>query len=201
MKHTGTLLSALACAAILILTTITAVKADVPPPGPTPSTPVVHGPIVTSMIKPNDRCAEAKELTATSTGTGNNKVYEAKINTAWFTKGSNVDDWYMYTTHEACGTDYIKSLIVTVSSDKPQIEVELYDDCNNWPIDSSIWTTDTPTGVKSYQFSGLEKDVQAGAVPAAKTYYIHVNYLRPPDDGSGIKYSLDLIERCDEMIY
>ena len=201
MKHTRTLLSALACAAILLLTAITAIWAAPPPEGPTSSAPAAHGPIVTQMVRPNDRCAEARELPATSTGSGNNKIFEAKINNAWFTKGSNVDDWYVYTTHEACGSDYIKSLIVTVSSDKPQIEVELYDDCNNWPVAGSIWTTDTPTGVKSYQFSGLEKTLNQGDVAAAKTYYIHVNYLRPPDDRSGIKYSLDLIERCDEMIY
>jgi hypothetical protein len=115
-----------------------------------------------------------------------------------FYGGSDLDDWYKYTTHAACGNDYYKDLQIHVTTNKPQIEVEVFDGCGSWPITSSIWTQD-PNGIKTYQFSGLVKDLDVAPL-ATHTYMIHVNYLRPPDTG-GITYDLTVTETCRPIIY
>jgi len=194
MKRHSMYLSALACATFLLLMVVgTALLAEnPPPPGDTP--PQVfqqHAP--TQLAPTNDSCRDAIEIAATQE---TEDSYVGSVTGKKFQNGNNVDDWYSYTTHDTCPNGTI-SLVVKLTSDYPQTEVEIYDRCYRWPIAKSIYEEpffDNPGG---YKFSGLTKDLAVDCEPN-HTYYIHVNYLRPPEQGGAITYDLTIGEGCVE---
>jgi len=161
------------------------------------------------IVEPNDTCADAEEIKPLIAlpfpGTGSPSPppdsYVVSVNDRKFHNGNNVDDWYLYTTHDL---DCDVVLKVKVTSDKPQIEVEIYEHCWQWPIDTSmyeeilVWGQDQP---EIQILSGLEKSVSVDNPSPNTGYLIHVNYLSPPEEGGPITYDLRVTEECIQVPY
>jgi hypothetical protein len=149
----------------------------------------------------NPTCAEAEELIPLiEQGAEDVHDFSVSVTGRSFSGAGNLDDWYKYTTHGDCPSGN-HNLNVEVSADKAQIEVEIYDACAGWPVATSmqatIFSDDMNSATETYAFSGLHKDVGC-LVESLHTYYIHVNYLRPPDEGGSIKYDMTISEFCQQ---
>ena len=123
--------------------------------------------------------------------------YTTNVNDRTFHNGNNVDDWYAYTTHDlGCDTQ----LRVLVTSDKAQIEVEVYDYCFRWPLATSMYQEVWDGFESSIEIlSGLEKDLTVRDVTPEFEYHIHVNVLNAPAEGGAITYDLTVIEECEPI--
>ena len=188
-------------------------KVQAEPPGDQPpqDSPTLEwgdfGPI--ALAETNDMCADAEAITPFillpmpgQPAPPPPDSYSVGTDDRHFYNGNSVDDWYSYTTHAlpcAGGSGVSTMLLVSVVSDNPQIEVEIYQYCFNWPIDTTMYEVhpsfgDDPPTVEI--LSGLSKNVAVTNPLENFTYYIHVNYLSPPDGGGTITYDLEIEEYC-----
>jgi hypothetical protein len=170
-----------------------------------------HGTPQQIQPDPNSNCMEAEEITVLiGLGMPGHPLpppteWNPSVQNRRFSNGRNVDDWYKYTTHDTCTTSSgTPSLDLTLTSDKPQVEVELYEECGAWAVATSMWREegfsmdeDVPAEPAGWEFSGLVKTLGIDC-QENHTYYIHVNCLRPPDDRGTIKYTLQLHEYCKQ---
>ncbi len=106
-----------------------------------------------------------------------------------FPSGNDVDDWYMYTTviNDCPLPEYPTSLNVSLygEEDIERINVEVYDSCDGQPVAREQQTAPgDPT--KRLLVEGINPD---------ETYYIHVNVIDPPENGT-LTYNLSVHERC-----
>lgn len=151
----------------------------------------------------NDRCAEAEELTPLillpwpGQETTPPDDYSVSANDKSFHNGNNVDDWYSYTTHDLeCDSTM---LMVSLTSNQPQTEIEIYQYCFNWPLESSMYEETIGFGEEGTTItplSGLDKTISIVDVLPNFTYYIHVNCLYRPDNYGSITYDLKIDEYC-----
>jgi hypothetical protein len=168
----------------------------------------VGGAGLVAVAEPNDTCADAEEIkpliALPPPGSGPPSPpdsYTVNVNDRKFYNGNSVDDWYLYTTHDL---DCDVTLTVKVTSDKPQIELEIYEHCWQWPIDTTmyeeimVWGQDQP---EIQILSGLEKSVSVSNASPNTGYLIHVNYLSPPEDAGPITYDLKVTEECTQVPY
>jgi hypothetical protein len=170
-----------------------------------------YGPVVT--VEKNDTCADAEEIAPLMMlqppgglleHKGGQSSYTARAHDRKFHNGSSVDDWYMYVTHDMQCPMY-HYLVIEVVCDKPQVEVELYEECYMWPIASSMYqeviTAFDPEHeimeTEIQPLSGLEKEVTIIEAEDNADYYIHVNCLAAPE--GEISYDLTVREYCVEI--
>ncbi len=173
---------------------------DQPPPDSDPELDPDFPPM--ELAVNNDRCGDAEELKPLITipmpgqEFTPQEDYTVSVYDKSFHNGNNVDDWYSYTTHDLeCDT----VLRVSLTSDQPQTEIEIYQYCFNWPLESSMYAETIDfgeIGTTIEPLSGLNKEISIVDVLPDFTYYIHVNYLYPPDGGGSITYDLTIDEYC-----
>jgi hypothetical protein len=182
------------------------VKAETPTDQPSvktgggnfPPTPV-------QVVSPNDRCADAEALVPIiAIGMPGHPLpppTSFHINAAdrKFYNGGNVDDWFKYTTHNLnCQTQ----LVVELTSDKLQLEVEIYAECFQRPLETSMYWEETSWDdtfenqtVTVHELSGLTKSLTIEDAIKQHAYMIHVNCLAFPE-GYPITYTLSITEEC-----
>ena len=173
------------------------------PPGedqPTQIDPSALGDLAPTLaVEPNDYCRNAERLQPLILIMPGQPAptpdhYTVSASDQQFANGNNVDDWYVYRTHDlGCDTD----LKVEVTSDKAQTEVEIYEYCFQWPRVTSMYQEvyyGFETSIEP--LSGLDKEITLHDALAEHDYYIHVNCLMAPDDGGPITYTLTITEEC-----
>lgn len=152
--------------------------------------------------EPNDTCATAEKLTRERFGLDQYGIRQHGGETydRVFVNSNNLDDWYKYTAGSHPSRTMLFELKVTVLSDEPQIEFEVYDSCYSLPLAHSMGVYDDRTGLWTYSLSEAIKMERTEWVEG-ETYYIHVNWIHPPYDvRRGITYDLIVAEFCTPIV-
>jgi hypothetical protein len=133
----------------------------------------------------NNRCQDAEVITGEAV---TDVQWEYTEESIIFPNGTNVDDWFAYTTvADNCPPDttQVNFGVGITSDDIDRLAVAVYEDCGSWPVvkGETAWGNED-------ELACVITDVDPGV-----TYYIHVNLIDAPESGNVI-YDLRVGEHC-----